>query len=128
MKAQNDEFNAALLESMDEAIRSLLSQGVLDAFHSNLRDKQSIKTEEIPDNLPTVSAVLRKYFGPSARTIENAIARRLYSRFGLKFRSNVAYELSDYVRSARSELKSTPPAPSVEEEPKPTMPSYFRKH
>jgi hypothetical protein len=119
MIAQSDQFNAALLESMDEAIRSLLSQDVVDAFHSNLRDRRSIKTEEIPDNLLTVSAVLRRYFGPSARTIEDAIARRLYSRCGLEFQSNMAYELADYVRIARSELKG---APSIEEEPEATMP------
>ena len=109
MTSHNDEFGAAVLESMDEAIRSLLSQDVLDAFRSNLRDKRSINSEEIPDQLPTVSIVLRKYFGPSAQTIENTIAQRLYSKYGLEFQRNGDYHLTDYVENARNKVKSRRP-------------------
>lgn len=94
---------------MDEAIRSLLSQEVLDAFRSNLRDKRSINSEEIPDQLPTVSIALRKYFGPSAQTIENTIAQRLYSKYGLEFQRNGNYQLTDYVENARNKLESRGP-------------------
>ena len=107
-----DDFDAAILESMDDAIRSLLSQDVLDAFHSNLIAKRSIRLEEIPRQLPTVSIVLKKYFGPSAETIEKAIAKRLYSKYGLEIEKNEKYELTEYVRNARSKLK--PAAPSLE--------------
>lgn len=107
-----DDFDAAILESMDDAIRSLLSQDVLDAFHSNLMAKRSIRLEEIPRQLPTVSVVLRKYFGPSAETIEKAIAQRLYSKYGLEMENNEKYQLTEYVRNARSKLK--PAAPSLE--------------
>ena len=110
MTNHNDEFGAALLESMDEAIRSLLSQEVVDAFRSNLRDKRSINPEAIPDQLPTVSIVLRKYFGPSAQTIENAIAQRLYSKCGLEYQRNDDYQLTDYVQNARNKLKSAAPS------------------
>ena len=109
MTTRNDEFGAAVLESMDEAIRSLLSQEVLDAFRSNLRDKRSINSEEIPAQLPTVSIVLRKYFGPSAQTIEITIAQRLYSKYGLEFQRNGDYHLTDYVENARSRLESRGP-------------------
>lgn len=91
---------------MDEGIRSLLSQEVLDAFHTNLRDKRSINSEDIPDQLPTVSIVLRKYFGPSAQIIENTIAERLYSKFGLEFQRNGDYHLKEYVENARDKLES----------------------
>jgi hypothetical protein len=94
---------------MDEAIRSLLSQEVLDAFRSNLRDKRSINFEEIPDQLPTVSIVLRKYFGPSAQTIESTIAQRLYSKYGLEFQRNGDYHLTDYVENVRNKLESRSP-------------------
>jgi hypothetical protein len=105
----NDEFSAALLESMDEAIRSLLSQQVADALHQNLRNNKSIEPEDIPQQLPTVSIVLKKYFGPSANTLEKAIARRLYSKYGLEFQSNRDYQLKDYVENARNKLKSAAP-------------------
>ena len=103
---------------MDDAIRSLLSQDVVDAFRANLRDKRSINPEQIVDNLPTVSIVLKKYFGPSARIIENSISQRLYSKYGLEFRRNEDYQLKDYVEAARNLLKSA--APSPEPKPKPT--------
>jgi hypothetical protein len=109
LTTQTDQFGTAILESMDEAIRSLLSQEVLDAFHSNLRDKHSIGSDQIPDHLPTVSIVLRKYFGPSAQTIENTIAQRLYSKYVLEFQRNADYHLTDYVENARSKLESRSP-------------------
>lgn len=106
------EFNTALLESIDEVIRSLLSQAVLDALRSNLKNKRSINPEDIPDHLQTLSVVLKKYFGPGAHTIEKAIARRLYSKYGLEFQKNEDYELTDYVENARSKLQLA--APDVE--------------
>lgn len=109
---RDDEFNAAFVESMNETIRSLLSEEVLDAFRSNLKNKRAINPEEIPDNLPIVSIVLKKYFGASASTIETAIARKLYAKYGLEFQKNQGHQLADYVESARSKLK--PPAPEIE--------------
>jgi hypothetical protein len=106
-----DEFGAALLESMDEAIESLLSQEVVEAFHASLRDKRSINPEDIPNHLPTVSIALEKYFGPSAHTIEKAIAKRLYLKYGLEFAGNEGYKLTDYVETAKNKLPK-PPAPS----------------
>ncbi len=113
LTTSNEEFGAVLLESMDDAIRSLLSQEVVEAFHANLRDKRSIKPEDIPNHLPTVSIVLEKYFGPSAHTIEKAIGQRLYSKCGLQFVGNEGYKLTDYVDNAKTKLPKSP-APSSE--------------
>ena len=126
MTNHNDEFGAALLESMDEAIRSLLSQEVVDAFRSNLRDKRSINPEAIPDQLPTVSIVLRKYFGPSAQTIENEIAQRLYSKCGLEYQRNDNYQLTDYVQNARNKLKSAVPSVQPKSERMPLKEDFDR--
>jgi hypothetical protein len=109
LTAHNDEFTVAFLESMDQAIRSLLSQEVVDAFHSNLRDRLSIGPEEIPNQLPTISIMLRKYFGPSAQTIENTIAQELYSKYGLEYQKNRYHQLTDYVEDARNKLRSVTP-------------------
>lgn len=109
MTVYYDEFSAAILESMDDAIRSLLSQDVLDAFRSNLAEKQSISPEEIPNQLPTVSIVLKKYFGQSADVIEREIAQRLYERYGLEFQKNGNFQLTDYVKNAKGKLKPVTP-------------------
>ena len=97
---------------MDEAIRSLLSREVLDALRSNMKNKQGINPGEIPDHLQILSIVLKKYFGPSSHTIEKAIARRLYSKYGFEFQGNDDYQLTDYVENARKKLK--PAAPDIE--------------
>ena len=111
MATFSDEFNAALLGSVDQAISSLLSQEVAEAFRSNLRDKRGISPDEIPDNLPTVSIVLRKYFGPSSETIENVIVRELYAKYGLEFQENQNHQLTDYVENARQKLGAAAPTP-----------------
>ena len=107
----NDEFSHAFLESMDRAIRSLLSQEVVDAFHSNLRDKLSISADEIPHQLTTVSVLLRKYFGPSAQIIESTIVQELYSKYGLQLEKNQDYRLTHYVENAKTKLDSAVPTP-----------------
>lgn len=101
MTAQTD-FDATLLESIDESIEALLGQEVVLALHLNLKNKRSIGREEIPDNIPTLCVVLEKYFGPSARTIGRAIARRLYSKLSLEFLIKGNYQLMNYVEDARS--------------------------
>jgi len=103
------DFDIALLESTDDAIRGLFSQEVLDAFHANLLTKRSIKPEEIPRELPTVSLVLRKYFGPSAETIERAIAQKLYSKCNIEFRKVENYQLIDYVKGVRGKPNGEAP-------------------
>lgn len=103
------DFDAVLIESVDEAIRSLFSQQVVDALHSNLKDRRTISWDQIPNQLPTLCLVLEKYFGLGAHTVEVTIARELYSRFNLGFQSNEGYGLTDYVKDARQKLQFTPP-------------------
>jgi hypothetical protein len=110
LSAQISDFDKALIESVDEAVRSLFSQQVLDALHSNLKVKRSIKPEEFPNQLPTLSTVLEKYFGLGSSTVERAIAQRLYSKLGLKFQRIDSYQLADYVENARNKPKSAAPS------------------
>jgi hypothetical protein len=110
LSVQVIDFDAALIASVDEAIRSLFNQQVVDALHSNLKDRRTISWDQIPDQLPTLSLVLEKYFGLGAPTVERAIARRLYSRFNIEFQSNKSYELTDYVEAARQKVRSMTPA------------------
>ncbi len=119
MTAKGDEFNNALLESMDEAISSILSQEVLVALRAYLKNKLSINPEDMPDQLQTLSTVLKKYFGPGAHTIEKAIARRLYSKYGLEFQKNEDYQLRDYVENARSKLQFAAQTSTLQTEPTP---------
>jgi hypothetical protein len=112
LSSQTSDFNIALARSIDEAIRSLFSQQVVEAFHKNLKEKRSIDWVDVPNQLPTLCAVLEKYFGLSSRTVERVIAQRLYSNYGLEFQRKEGYQLTDYVEEARN--KPEPAAPSPE--------------
>jgi hypothetical protein len=119
MTMPNDEFSMAFVESIDETMRSLLGQEVLDAFMWNLKNKRTIMPDQIVENLPTVSVVLRKYFGVSASTIEGIIARRFYARYGIEFRRNPKYQLKEYVENARDQMKRKPPEAELSNGPLP---------
>lgn len=100
----NDDFGAALIESVDEAIKMLFSEEVLEALFLNLKERRSITREEIPNELPTLCIVLEKYFGPSSRTIGRMIARRLYAKLNLEFVAVPHFQLPDYVDTAKKRL------------------------
>jgi hypothetical protein len=109
LSVQVSGFNVALIESVDEAIRLLFSQQVVDALHSNVKDRRTVSWDQIPNQLPTLCLVLEKYFGLGAPTVERAIAHTLYSKFNLEFQSKEGYELTAYVEDARQKLRSTTP-------------------
>jgi hypothetical protein len=105
LTAPTDDFDNAVLESIDEAIGALLGQEVLDALYSNLKTKRSIKREEIPDQLPILNIVLEEHFRSSTATIVRSIARNLYSKLGLNFINRKGYRLIDYVKDARNMVR-----------------------
>lgn len=78
LSVQVTDFDAALIESVDEAIRLLFTQQVVDTLHSNLKDRRTISWDQIPNQLPTLCLVLEKYFGLGAPTVERAIAQPLF--------------------------------------------------
>ena len=104
LSSQIDRFDALLVESVDEAVRSLFSQQVVNALHENLKTVRSVDEKDIPSSLPVLSIVLAKYFGLGAPTIENNIAKGLYSKLGLEFQKKQEYKLIDYVQNARNKL------------------------
>ncbi len=101
-----DDFDNVLVQSIDEAVRSLFSQQVVDSLRINLRTKRSLSEKDLPANLQVLSIVLRKYFGLGAQTIENTIAQRLYANCGVEFQRNEDYQLTDYVEDVRNKLVS----------------------
>jgi hypothetical protein len=102
MTMQTADFDSALLESIDETVRGLLGQKVLDALYANLENKSGIKREAIPNQIPALSLVFEKHFGSAAPTIVRAIARKLYSKLSVQFTSKEGYSLADYVKDAKN--------------------------
>lgn len=110
MSTQLSDFDKTLIESIDEGVRSLFSQEVVDALHSNLSDKESITLDALPEQLQTLHVVLERYFGLGALTLERTIARNFYSKLGLVFDAVGTYQLEDYVENARGKSKPAVPA------------------
>jgi hypothetical protein len=102
MTMQTADFDSALLESIDETIRGILGEKVLDALYGNLESKSAIKREAIPNHIPTLSLVFEKHFGSAAPTIVRAIARKFYSKLGIQFTGKEGYSLVDYVIDAKN--------------------------
>ncbi len=94
-------FDEALIESIDDAVKEFFSQQVVDALYLNLKTKRNVTREELPNQLPILSIVFAKYFGLGARTLERTIARRFYTRLGMKFSGKIeGYNLTEYVAYA----------------------------
>jgi len=100
-----EEFNDALIETIDQTITTLLSRRVVDALYVHLWTTYSISKGEIPSKLDTLFSTLEKTFGPrSSKTISKAIARKLYARLMLTFSDNHDRTFLEYVEDAKIKL------------------------
>jgi len=95
-----------LLESIDQTITVLLSQGVLDALYDHLQIFHSIARDQVPDSLDTLLNALVQIFGDrGAETITKAVAKKLFFRLGIEFTDKPSRTLLEYVDQAKMKLK-----------------------
>jgi hypothetical protein len=94
-----------LLDSIEEAVKSILGTEVLESLLVRLQTYDGISKDEIPDRLEIFFPALERAFGQtSGKTIGRFIIKVLYIRLGLKFESKSNRMLLDYVGDARREL------------------------
>jgi hypothetical protein len=99
---QDQDFNAILIESIDETIAQLLSPMVAERLFEQLEKAHSIKKDEVPSRLDKLLLALENAFGSkSAQVIGKAIARRFYSRLGLEFSNDPQKTLITYIENAK---------------------------
>jgi hypothetical protein len=101
----DDEINAQLISSVDEAIKDLLGVGVVDAFYSHLATKGVPRTD-IPTKLDHFCRILDETFGVAGMTIQRGIAMRLYQKLELPFKVIEKGKLMEYVREAKGTMKT----------------------
>ena len=105
LSADPKEFNDEVKRAVDGAIFGIVGQEVLRALHKHLKDKYAVTPDEIPYRLDTVFEILEHTFGVAgARTLGNAIPRRLYFRYNLQFSETEGYKLQDYLERAKRQL------------------------
>jgi hypothetical protein len=101
----SDDFNRVLAEAIEKTISALLGQRVLAALYEHLKKHHSITSDALPAHLKTLHDVLQHSLGFAASTtVERAIARALYSRLNMRFRSTTNLTLLEYVDEAKRNL------------------------
>lgn len=93
-----------MVETIRETMTALLSRHVVEALFARLEVAYSIKSEDIPDHLDRFLSILEMTFGPSTKVLGKAIAKKFYSRLGLKFTDDPRKTLVDHVEHAKTEL------------------------
>ena len=103
--ADPEYFNQTFLNSVEDAISSVLGEQVVKSLFIRLEKFDGLTRDEIPHRLDTFFGALEKAFGKtSGRTIGRFIIKVLYVRLGLEFDSRSNRMLLDYVKDARREL------------------------
>jgi hypothetical protein len=112
-RLKHQEFNEVMAEAIDESIRELFSQQVLETLYNVLSARYNVTRDEVPYRLDTAYKILSDVFGArGAQTIGKAIIRRLYSKLNLAFKETPGLTLTDYIDLAKKKLAQ---APSVDE-------------
>jgi len=101
-------FATLLSESIEETLVNLLGEHVKQTIYECL-ERQGLRKCQIPEHLPTFDAFLKDNFGRAGAVIERQIARRLYTRLGLKLVQVPHYGLTDYVDTAFRQLSRLEP-------------------
>ncbi|HUK50013.1 MAG TPA: hypothetical protein VLV18_03165, partial [Terriglobales bacterium] len=91
--------------AIDDAVRSILGEEVLQALLVHLLTFQRLARDEIPHRLNIFFPALENAFGPvSGKTLGRFIVKLLYARLGLEFRPRSDLTLLGYVEQVRAEL------------------------
>jgi hypothetical protein len=95
-------FNELLSESIEEAVKELLSSQVVEALYRHLEQQHAITRDELPYRLPTLYRVLEETFGiGGAKSIGKVAARKFYARMNLDFIDKSEYTFFDYIDEAK---------------------------
>lgn len=96
------EFDALLLESIDEAL-SVLSDSVMKAVYFHLERSFNIKKDEIPCRLGAFTQAVENIFGVGANFVEILIMKKLHEKVNAHFRWNESkgFELAQYISEAK---------------------------
>lgn len=99
------DFNRVLVAVIEDTVSALLGHSVLEALHEHLENHHSISKDALPAHLKTLHEVLQRAIGFAASTtVERAVARALYVRLRIRFRSSSNLTLLEYVDEAKRNL------------------------
>lgn len=74
------EFEAMLLEALDEVLESILGESGKEVVYYHLQNSYGIRREDVPEKPEVFAECLNRIFGFGAKIIEDAIIKSLCSR------------------------------------------------
>jgi len=99
------EFNDEVERAVYGAIYSVVGDTGLRTLHNHLKTYYGMTPEEIPYRLESLFEALDHTIGlREARRLGMEIARRVYYRYSIDFRSIEGYALKDYLEEAKRVL------------------------
>jgi len=105
----SSEFNDEVKLAIDDTISAVVGRQVLNAVYDHLKEHYDVTESEVPYRLDTLFDTLEGTFGfKGALTISRVIARRVYTRMGLRFIELPNYRVQDYLEQAKKELLLIP--------------------
>ena len=91
------DFGRLLLDSVDEALADVFSAEFREMFYRYLEVRFCIMKATLPSRVDDLASVLSTTFGPTGSLVlERAIAKRLYSRVGIRFIEKPGWTLVEY--------------------------------
>jgi len=102
MMKRKNKFDEKLIKAVDKVLKETFGEAGLLIY--TYLESQSVKREEIPEQLETFASCL-KNFSATGSVVEALILRNLYSSFGLEFRQDFdGYSFTDQIARLRGSL------------------------
>jgi hypothetical protein len=99
------EFEELLLGSIDDGLADILGEQFKESLYIHIERKFHIARSSLPNHLDLVASALSTVLGVTGGVVMGrAIAKRFYSRLGLRFVQKPNHSLENYVTDARVAL------------------------
>lgn len=100
---KKSKFNMLLLESIDEGLKEIFGETATGIIYNYLKDKYSLKREEISEKLEVFIEGLEAFFSSSAAcVVKKNVLKNFYSTFGLQYQNEEGRSFIDHVTKLRS--------------------------
>jgi hypothetical protein len=97
------EFERLLLGSIDDGLADILGEQFKETFYRHIEQKFHISKSSLPNRLDVLASALSAVLGDTGGLVMGrAIAKRFYSRLGLRFIQKPGHSFQNYVTDARA--------------------------
>ena len=99
---KKSKFNMLLLDSIDEGLKEIFGGTATEIIYDYLKDKYSLKREEISEKLEVFIEGLEAFFSSSAAcVVKKNVLKNFYSTFGLQYQNEEGHSFIDHVTKLR---------------------------